>query len=737
MAIDLPEPGFKQFSEAGPVDTGTGEAVAAAGASLAKTVAVAQGGSLRDKVAQQRAEFLTLADELRVAGVDQSEARVANKLGPNGSIAFNLDVDAIVNASAVGEGGLTQITEVELENMAGEIASVKRGTEQGITPQRALEINVETITRKYIDRFPGLSRQFQNIAQGALGTSNNLLTATMRTYDELARANAAGKTRIELAAAQMATDFPLTQIGSQEARERAVFNALTTMKLTEQADLLKASNDLAKERGLPGIPEAAFAESMTIQDGFALVDLQTNITMALPPQLREQGVIAAGSSDTWTDQERIEAASHLEVARDMMVARYQHIGLDQELTTQMQTQLTSKTDYLASLYNQAIESVTGGKKSEQLELSLGLIVNQNLREFESVLGRDALVLSKIASLFPPGSSIANDAFNTMAATQLMARMAAFAGIMSLEDLLVREGTDPDSPVNQALINAYNVGNVEALRTMIFEPEAAGTSQADKTIHIRAMSKQFRTATPEAKRAMLDLVGTEEFQDDFKGADPETQEAMRSMSNEAAAYGGAMIEQLGQEASMDIAGFDMRRRWDIRLKGETNKANPFDFQSKEGSNITTGQLVNYTIDDKGIRITPKSVAQLRELGVETDQENLNNIAQMVAAWDSKLISNINSYAHAAERIGPVDRESIVRKALNLPAKDIVVEEREKTATLQANTKFGDRVLNASAPVQDPSMEEISEGPARDAAIALGKLSHEDQAAILRNASLRIE
>ncbi|MEE8114663.1 MAG: hypothetical protein V3T23_09940, partial [Nitrososphaerales archaeon] len=232
----LSDPKFKQFTEAGSiVDTGPAKIIEGITAGTVGAITAQQKGSLRKQIQVERDKL----EELRDRGLNPDDSVLGRPTDLSGDDLIDLSIENLLENSAADK--TVDVNVRELVAMDAEIKQVQRAVQQGIAPSRALELNVEKITRRFIDRFPGLSTEFQRVAKTALGTDANLLSATMRTVQDFERATRAATSDVETVfkAAADAGFLQAIHGATPEARVEAVAQFLAfsqrqaTQKLVE------------------------------------------------------------------------------------------------------------------------------------------------------------------------------------------------------------------------------------------------------------------------------------------------------------------------------------------------------------------------------------------------------------------------------------------------------------------------------------------------------------------------
>jgi hypothetical protein len=660
----ISDPSFEQFSAAGPADTGTGEAVAAIGKGVADVITAQQTHSLRSQVKGQRQDFLEMLGNLKEAGIDPNDPVLSPEAGQDGFI--SLDVDTVVALAANN----TQGDQIELQAMTGEIAAHKRAVEQGITPNRALELNVEKITRQYIDRFPGLSRQFQAIAQTALGTENNLLTTTMRTIDEAARAAEAGDAQQEAFLNELAKVNPRVLSPNQNTREEAIVSALTILRNREQTAIIESADELRKRQGGVSVAGIAINNAMAIKNSNAMVQYSEDLMSVVPPELQDGGFVALNSSyNSLSDEQRIEAIDKMKFRKQAAIKEYLELTNMFELDEGQRSTMNAHIDVLSSHYDSAIESLELKSLSGLVESTLDIVANSNLREWEVTMGRDALVAEKFLKHLPPNHSLRNKYINDREQSAILPMMLAFAGRIPLEEQLELSGV----PKNDAkdLIDVFNVANVNAIRDVLRDPNTGHAAVADSNRMLRAMDKQFLTATDTAKKAMLDLVADPQFKEHYRNADVTTRQAMKSLTQNIGGYGAEVLEQMTKDTLNSVASPDMVREFGIRRAGvigptsESPSGGILGLGSAAPSDVQTGQLVRFSINANGVSVAVKSNEELAALGVDTSTENLQRINRMVNTWNRRGLSDYNSYLRAIDQLDAgLTRDQLSKLVLGL-------------------------------------------------------------------------
>lgn len=658
----LSDPKFKQFTEATAPDTSVADALVPLSNAVVTGVEAHQSSKLREEVQKERNKFL----ETAALGSETADDPVAT----TGQDDFlSLDVNAIRQQEIDAES--VTVNAREIAAMDAELQSRKRQVEQGLAPTRALEISVEQITRRYIDRFPGLATQFQAVAQRTLGTENNLLTATMRSFEEAERL-AAQQTRDQFDTLNKAAfDGGYTDAvfgATEEIRARARVAFLANQVRVQTLAGLKQQHEMAVLRGEPTVAQRKLNEVIANVSRQTMLDVGANISAVMPDRLQGGGLIGfesnlaslqAGEMEQVVFNLENQKALQLEKIRQQIA---ENVNLD-EVSRQRMGQLT---ETVAAVYDNVIESVGLGRFSEQTKHAMDILQHTSQIEFEQAFGRDALFLKNIVGVLPPGNNNANRLVNTTIDDGFIAKVMEFYDKAPLPGIV--------SDATPSEIQLTHKAQVAAFKEAI-DPKsnALGKEAYNTSAGIRGMNVQFHDMPTGSKRELLNMVGTDEFRT-FLRTTPLHQEdvaALNDLEDKVSRFGIVMTERAANELQREVTEPKLARLFNIKRDTDAT-FKPLPKGEKPAGPLLTGSLVNVSNSKDGIVFTRKSTAELRALGIDTSPETMENVDRLVRTMNSNLASNLNSIAGAQANLNPnLDKQTLIANVLS----ELIPEEED--------------------------------------------------------------
>lgn len=651
----ISDPNFRQFSEAGPADTTVGDAINAITQTGSQAISNITNSNLREKVKAERERFLNLQKEL---GDDTDATRLNPETGEDGLIRLNVD--------NVIQGTLQDNTIVadarELAAMDAEIQNAKRAVQQGLSPTRALEMNVEAITRRYIDRYPGLAAEFQRTAQTALGTSNNLLTATMRSIEELQSAQLRATDPSNVFHDAHAAGFEEALNGATpEIRTQAVVRYMAAQRRSKQLELAENEAKLAALSGNPTIAQKKVNEMVGVYSQKVTADIAGTLAKILPPDMQASGLAGVEAAIANLQDGDLE-----ETLLELKLQRTNHIlNVRNQLSSQvyMDENARSRIDGLVTaingFYDGMEESISGKQLNEITKIHLQNLQNFHNLDFEQMFGPQALLLKNILSLIPVDSRLQNLDFRNRFEQSLMEDIAKQYGLTDLYGTLQlsESSVDPDSAAGQRVMDLTNEAMIDSFEEFL---ELDGEGLASNYPHARIMNgfaNEFDRMAPEVKNQMLDLLGTDKWAEYWHDAqrDPKLKAATLRMKSRIENWGGVQLQSSVEQLARDAGTSDMTRRFGIFKRSELPDK---DTMGTIKLPVLTKDLVNIKVTERGMVFTAKTPSELKAAGLDTEVENLNRINSVVSALNAKLATGLNAYARSLANIGEGNDRRII-------------------------------------------------------------------------------
>ena len=622
----LNDPRLKQFSEAGSVTDTSAAELTEGLANVGQTLLTTKLKSdLRSEVADQRERFLTTIAEAEELGVEPEITQ-----SPDDNELLEFDVPAVIE-STIDDDTIT-MSKNEVLGMAQEVDEQKRAVVQGMLPTRALEINVEAITRRYIDRYPGLTTEFQRVAQVALGTDSNLLASTMNYYEqEMNRA----RTEVEEQQSQLAAlavDAGFIGAISDDPMERAEalqrFKAYSDTMVKDK--MLEVEESIAKRKGQPTRAQRATTQRLQGYNAMNWMEARNNIA-DITGQLNwveDPGSLWRGLDPTKEAELmfRIDATktAHLNEARELMEA---NISLDDSNRARMNAYL----DELGSLYDSFKESVTNKALTEPLEYYLRAMQAENERAFETVLGRQRVFSKHILAMIADGN-LQNKWFEVLMTRgpegNTLLTAAEFLG--STEEEIRSLGFNPseEREVRGAIVS----GTVEGYLEFIGNPTDPVYQGFNPAGTLRFLENTYHDLSEEEKRRMFQALTDRNWHtrmNSLPDSAPEKATMVR-ISKMAQEWGEGVI--LSTVAQLDA------QMSDIQLTSRTNY----------GTEVTVRDLVDVSLNNGQLSVTPVSDAELKALGLNPGpwRDDARELANRI---DRKLLRKLNTYIEIEQNI----------------------------------------------------------------------------------------
>jgi len=663
----ISDPKFVQERETPVVDETTGKLIAAAAEIGVAGVTEHQTRQLRDDVTKQREDFLGIGLDI----TDDPDSLLGVGDADLGSDLININIDNLI-ANANTEEVTVDMNEIT--NMTNDLAATKRAVAQGISPIRALEINTEVITRRYIDRFPGLAGQFQRVAQTALGTENNLLTATMRAQQELFNAaEAALKTQagLENALQEAAFDakFVLAKHGATaEIRAEATAQYLSYAQRESAMLLSQQAEDQLVLRGEVTVAQGKFNGRMRHAQNLATLDLQNAIVGLLPPELQGSGVQgfqtfikSASAEELVSMQQSLDASKAAAIYQiDSRMANSGYISDSQK------SSITALQDMIGSVYDVMSRSVSTKEVSEELSYQLNALTNLYGIEFQKLFGRDALFAKEFLAVVPVDSNLHQLISRNMVSQGILTRMMDFWGEGDIRTAaipgLIDDGFDPDSPDGQAAIAAVTNAAIGSFRQFLLDPNQALANQYEPVKMLNGLNIQFEGMSPDVKRNFLEMMGMEEWEAMMNTkVSPEIRQVIDELNHKVTEWGAVKLNDAVEDFVRDISSEGMSRNFGIRLN---TSGVAVDASLAGHKGIPTSALVHLEEGPRGIIFTAKTVQEYDEMGIATDPKNMGNISRMIASLNNVHGQGINAWARAMGNLGTgKSRKGVLRNVLN--------------------------------------------------------------------------
>lgn len=678
-APQLPDPQFKQFSEAGKVDNSGAMLVEAVGTAAQQAFTLSQKDKLRKEVADARDKFdamaLGLGEESEVTdGIPTSVSTDPNN--------FSKSKKEVVLGSLAEEDVTFDAREVKA--LESEIAATQRGVQQGLAPTRALEINVETILRRYIDRYPGLTQEFQQVAQTALGTDSNLLAASFNAYKAAEKRAAQVKSPEETAIdAAVEAGFPSARFGlTPEERNLGLLKWRTWVSYSEAAIQAKAQAEVAHAQGAPSIADQnvnrymqafgrktfagvgeVLASAMPGVDSFS--DLRSGITVMDPTAVQQTQLALRTAKAGLLSNLRLEAGDVVNIGNE------EHGRYLNNLETQ-----------IGAIFDAVIESVSTQTISEETEYQLNVLENLHDFDFEQTFGPERAFYEGLYQFLPAGNRSLQDLVlkNALVATSgLHEKLSRYWGVAPLEAALVGVGgessIDPNSNEGKAVIDAANNGAINGFENFLGDPVKYLNQQYDPVKWMRGFNMQFEDMEVGTRNKLLDMVGTPEWETFLEGSKgtPEIGQAATDLHQKVQDWGITMINASKEQLVRDVTSTSMTTRFNI-----TKLPSHDPFWQKEGnsfsSQIPVGDVVKIVRTRDGLQVQRKTDKELANIGINMEHEpTVKGINELVRSVNNNLATNINSYARA---IGNLGKGDTMDTTLDLIITDIVGAEDEE-------------------------------------------------------------
>ena len=674
----LSDPKFKQFTEAGRiVDTGAAEIVEGLSKGAVATVTAQQKGALREQVKGERKKFL----ELLAAGVDPEESTLGQPTDLAGDELVDLSIENILENSI--SDPTVDVNVRELMAMDAEIQQAKRAVQQGVAPTRALEINVEKITRRFIDRFPGLAPEFQRVAQTALGTDQNLLSATMRTIREFERAQSAATSDVETVF-KAASDAGFTQAvhgATPEARIQAVAQFLAFGQRQAVQKLAEQEEQIAISRGEITPAQRKFERRFTEIAYETSLEVAGTLATALPIQLQSSGLegfdsalrsMGAGDIEEVIFNLEQQKATQIFKARNALAnAAYANEG-----TRARAEQLV---EVITDLYDNVITDVSGQRLSELSKTNLDILQNWHGIKFERILGEDALFLKNILQFIPVDSRIQNLEFRNLLEQGMIERIARMYGISHMEGAgfpgtgtFADSGFDPATSEGQGVMDVANKAMVQSFSEFIRTPEDPLSTRFEPARIMNGFNIQFEDMEFETKKQLLDMIGTDEWENYFREAqsDPKTLRSATQLAEKVIDWGAGQLQQAVDQLQREVGSADMTRKFGIfSMEPQRIGFEP----------IVTADLVDLDRNQRGIIFRRRSNQELEAAGLEITDENIARVQRVVSALNNNVANTLNVYARSMGNLGTAgSRDSLLNEIFEtlVPRNDGDAEVRDE-------------------------------------------------------------
>lgn len=642
---DLSDPRYTQYSEATPPDDSIARGIEGLTNVAVTSITEQQKSALRDEVRAAREEFDNSLTEEDVV-VDPVSGSSPEDL-------INIPMANVVDNEVAKD--TIDVNVREIAAMDGELKGVKRAVNQGLAPTRALEIKVEEITRRYMDRFPGLSTDFQRVAQQALGTDSNLLAASLNAAKDAERlARQQVETQEELFnQAAVKAGYGLAVHGATETiRAQARIAYLTSLQKEQQIGLLKQDAELAALQGQPTRAAMAANQIIAATSENMMGVVRNDFVNALPEALRSGGIQGIQAAvEAVPPEQRTGIIAELEAQKAVRMFEAQEaIATTTYADEATRARATNLANTIGALYDNMIESVSTGRLNEQMANDANIMANSNAYSFEKAFGMDKLFLNHIYAALPVTGSVQNQAFHQQVQRQYLPQLADKLGFESASSVL--RGTPVEG--DEEFIDKVNSANVSSMRSFLNGEE--GSMDFNPNRSLAAMEIEFVKMKTGTKKQMLDTLGDPKFKEflDNNKFTPEEQDKLDSLHTKIQAYGYRMTDRLAAELVRDLTEPRLRSQFYIKrtTEGTFRAAKP----GEETGPLLTGDLVNVENGPHGLVIRRKSKAELEKLRVATDPDNLAKIDSMVQAMNRNLTSGLNSYTKALSNINPTNTQA---------------------------------------------------------------------------------
>ena len=696
----LSDPTFKQFTEAGSiVDTGAAEIVE--GVTKGAIIGVTEGSksSLRKKVLAERKK---LEDLLRT-GIDPSESRLGAPTDLAGDELIDLSIENLLENTAADK--TVDINVRELLAMDAEIQQTKRAVQQGIVPSRALEINVEKITRRFIDRFPGLAPEFQRTAQTALGTDSNLLSATMRTIREFESAQAAALTDIETVF-KAATDAGFTQAtfaATPEARIEAVAQFQAWSQRNAVQMLTEQREKIAISQGEITPAQRAFERRFTEIAYNTSLEVAATLAEALPLRLQSAGLAGMDNAIRSLEEGELqEVIFDLEQQKIQQIFKARNALANASYANEgTRARAEQLVETITDLFDNVIADVSGKRLSELSKTRLELLENFHGITFERLLGEDALFLKNILSLLPVDSRIQNLEFRNILEQGMMERIARMYGISDIAGAAFPptgtfgdSGFDPSTAEGQGVLNLGHQGMIGAFNDFVRDPQAGEAASFQSSRIMNGFNIQFEGLEFETKKQLLDMIGTDKWDSYFEGAkgDVRVQNAAANLATKVVDWGAGQLNQAVEQLQRNVGSSDMTRKFGIfTIDPAVIKATGQVIRAP----IITGDLVDIDRNQRGVVFTRRSNVELEKVGLEITGENIARVQRVVAALNANVANTLNVYARSMGNLGTLgSRDAILNEIFTSLVPRNVTEEAQEFP------KVGTRGTEPGAAIRNP-------------------------------------
>lgn len=653
---ELSDVTFKQFSEAGRPDTQTGEMIANIGkAGVALTSIVAK-EKLRNEVQKERDNFL--------AGIPGQQNRTDTTSYDTGQN-MALDVGKIAEDARADMQIDTSIPEIQ-SYIAESQRFLRKQDQDPLLPIRALEMRVEAITRKYIDRFPGLATEFQTLAQRTLGTSNNLMAATLDAEEARLRAaaQAASDEREAVLDAAMSAGFNVRS-GSSEQREKNLLRYMAWAELSAGIELDKKLAERAELDGQPSRAQHALHRVYIKQNQFVSTELARIIETEGLSEL-------IGASFAEDSDQIVVARQRLEAHKFQLLAAVDANFLGQtNMSEGTRTMVSDMKTNITNFIDDLSESLGAGEVSTEVQARLNILQNMNAMDFERVMGRDALFLEKIFQ-FLPNESLAQLGLRLDVSREFLRKYADAFGERGLLSVL---GEDPEVPLNNEqkiqITDAVRDAHMEAFVDYLNDPDAPLAAPFDAVKALRGINVEWDETNNEGQKdSMLRLMGSDRFKlwAAANASNPEVAETLQELDFKVRRWAGRVIDRSIEQLAKGINDSDMRFRFGIRsgFQGDTGQL--------EGRAVTEARRTRVEkirpidmfvpeIAEGRFMFRLKNKSELEALGVWTDEANMMRLADLQRELNRRLAGNLNKAAAAAGSLGQgTPTERVIAQAL---------------------------------------------------------------------------
>ena len=665
----ISDPRFKQFTEAVEPDTSTGDLIEGLTQVGLEGLELHQTGSLRKEIQAKRKEFLEAVDR------GASGASIHDVSGDDeDDVGLTLNTEDVLRNVDTSK---VTVNVTEIANMEGEIAAKVRANRQGITPIRALEVDVEAITRRYIDRFPGLAPQFQRVAQTALGTSNNLLSATMRAQEELfAQAENLANNEVEQfnRLREDAADAGFVQAiygPTIESQAQAITQFMVLKQKEAEAALFKANEEAAAARGEVGKAQQMFNARLSTAQKVAMRGVSSAVIRALPEQYRDRGasgIIAYVNENRNNPDAMASLQRSLEAAQSAIRFQIgQSLRTSGHITESQRLAVEELQDMADAQMSVLVDVASNKRVSEEAKYQLQILKDANEFEFETVFGRPALLTQKFLQFLP----VDNNLWNLWKRNEWTQGFAEdMIKFYNKGDITTRAlgagsaGSDIDVTTGdgKALVRAVDKAAVNAFAEFLNDPVAAVASDYNAQDALAGFNHNFNRMDPKEKRALLEVIGSDKW--DAIADVPE----VAALADKVTQWGHVKLEDAKRDFINDLGGTEMVNKWKIKIDTSLSDGKPLPGIAgmvKAGHRpIKVADLVTMKQTNAGISFGSKTVGELSSIGIDTSPENIANIQRMIASLNSIHGAGLNAYARAMGNLGTgSSREQILTDFIN--------------------------------------------------------------------------